>query len=194
MNIINLRSDTQTLPTAAMLAAMSSAPLGDDTYGEDPTTKKLEAMAAGKLGMEAGLLCISGNMANLTALMTHGRPGDEVIIDPDSHIFHYEVGGLANIAGLMPMPVPSPQAGWTPTRSGMLFGVATCTTRSHVCSVWKTPITAAAAASSPRSCTGSCAASPASTAWPCTWTAPEFLTPRSRPGYRRPIIPARWTR
>lgn len=107
MNIINLRSDTQTLPTAAMLAAMSSAPLGDDTYGEDPTTKKFEAMAAGKLGMEAGLLCISGNMANLTALMTHGRPGDEVIIDPDSHIFHYEVGGLANIAGLMPMPVPS---------------------------------------------------------------------------------------
>lgn len=109
MDVINLRSDTQTFPTDEMLEAIRNAPLGDDTYDEDPTVHKLEALAAEKMGKEAALLCISGNMANLTALMTHGRPGDEVIIDPESHIFYYEQGGLANIAGLMPMPVPSRQ-------------------------------------------------------------------------------------
>ena len=109
MDVINLRSDTQTFPTDEMLEAIRNAPLGDDTYDEDPTVHKLEALAAEKMGKEAALLCISGNMANLTALMTHGRPGDEVIIDPESHIFYYEEGGLANIAGLMPMPVPSRQ-------------------------------------------------------------------------------------
>jgi threonine aldolase len=105
--VINLRSDTQTLPTPEMMAAIAAAPLGDDTYGEDPTVKKLEAMAAEMLGKEAAMLCISGNMANLACLMAHGGPGDEVIIDPDSHIHYYEVGGLASVAGLMPMAVPS---------------------------------------------------------------------------------------
>jgi threonine aldolase len=107
MDVINMRSDTQTLPTEEMLEAIRRAPLGDDTYDEDPTVARLEAMAAEKMGKEAALLCISGNMANLVALMTHARPGDEVIIDPDSHIYYYEVGGLASVAGLMPMPVPS---------------------------------------------------------------------------------------
>ena len=59
------------------------------------------------VGKEAALLILSGNMGNLTALMAHGSPGDEVLIDPESHIYYYEVGGLANIAGLMPMPVRS---------------------------------------------------------------------------------------
>jgi threonine aldolase len=107
MNIINIRSDTQTLPTDAMLQAMSTAPLGDDTYDEDPTVQRLEALAAKMLGKEAALLVISGNMGNLAALMTHARAGDEVLLDPDSHIFFYESGGLAGIAGLMPMPVQS---------------------------------------------------------------------------------------
>ncbi len=107
MDMINLRSDTQTLPTAQMLAAIQSADLGDDTYGEDPTVRQLEAKAASMLGKEAAMLCISGNMANLACLMAHGGPGDEVIIDPDSHIFYYEVGGLASVAGMMPMPVQS---------------------------------------------------------------------------------------
>jgi threonine aldolase len=105
MDMINLRSDTQTLPTPAMMAAVQTAELGDDTYGEDPTVKKLEGMAASLMGKEAAVLCISGNMANLACLMAHGGPGDEVILDPESHIFYYEVGGLASVAGLMPMPV-----------------------------------------------------------------------------------------
>jgi threonine aldolase len=107
MEIINVRSDTQTLPTPAMREAIFNAVLGDDTYDEDPTVHEFEALAARMMGMEAALLVLSGNMGNLTALMAHGSPGDEVLIDPESHIFYYEVGGLANIAGLMPMPVPS---------------------------------------------------------------------------------------
>jgi threonine aldolase len=106
-NPINLRSDTQTLPTAAMLEAIVSAPLGDDTYGADPTVNRFEAMAAAAMGKPAALLLISGQMANIVALMAHAAPGDEVILDIESHIFQYEVGAVANIAGLMPMPVAS---------------------------------------------------------------------------------------
>jgi len=106
--LINLRSDTQTLPTEEMLAAINSAPLGDDTYDEDPTVQKLESMAAKLLGKEAALLVISGHMGNLAALMAHAKPGDEVLLDPESHIFYYEAGSMANIAGLMPMPVRAP--------------------------------------------------------------------------------------
>jgi len=105
--VINLRSDTQTLPTTAMLDAMRNAPLGDDTYDEDPTVQKLETSAAKLLGKDAALLLISGTMGNLASLMAHASAGDEIIIDPDAHIFYYEVGSLAGVAGLMPMPVPS---------------------------------------------------------------------------------------
>lgn len=107
MEIINIRSDTQTLPTPEMRAAICEAVLGDDTYDEDPTVQEFEALAAEMVGMEAAVLVLSGNMGNLSALMAHGTPGDEVLLDLDSHIFYYEVGGLANIAGLMPMPVRS---------------------------------------------------------------------------------------
>ena len=103
--IINLRSDTQTLPTEAMLEAIRRAPLGDDVFGEDPTVRKLEDMAASRLGKEAGLLVVSGTMGNLVSLMAHSSRGDEVIVDLDSHIFYHEVGSIAAIAGLMPMPV-----------------------------------------------------------------------------------------
>ena len=107
LDIINIRSDTQTLPTLDMLEAMRHAPLGDDTYHEDPTVNKLEAMAAERMGKEAALLVISGTMGNLISAMAHASPGDEVIIDPDAHMFYYEAGSLASVAGLMPMPVPS---------------------------------------------------------------------------------------
>ena len=109
---INIRSDTQTLPTDAMLESMRSAPLGDDTYKEDPTVLRLEAMAAEMMGKEAALLVISGTMGNLVSLMVHGKPGEEVLLDRESHIFYYEAGSLAGVAGLMPMPLES--------RSGML--------------------------------------------------------------------------
>ncbi len=107
MDVINLRSDTQTLPTEAMLDAMRVAPLGDDIFGEDPTVAKLESMAAEMLGKEAAMLVISGTMGNLVCLMAHVNPGDEVLVDPEAHIFYYEGGSMSAVAGLMPMPVPS---------------------------------------------------------------------------------------
>jgi threonine aldolase len=107
VEIINVRSDTQTLPSTGMREAIFNAVLGDDTYDEDPTVQEFESLAAEMLGKEAALLVLSGNMGNLSALMAHATHGDEVLLDQDSHIFYYEVGGLANIAGLMPMPVRS---------------------------------------------------------------------------------------
>ena len=104
---LNLRSDTQTLPTPAMLEAIAQAPLGDDTYGEDPSVVKLEAMAAARFGKPAAMLALSGHMANLIALMVHAPAGSEVLLDDESHIFHYEVGSMASVAHVMPWPVSS---------------------------------------------------------------------------------------
>lgn len=107
MEPINLRSDTETLPTPQMLEAMASAPLGDDTYDECPTVHRFEEMAAEAMGKPAAILMISGHMANLVAMMCHCEHGDEVLLDAESHIAHYEVGSIASVAGLMPHPVPS---------------------------------------------------------------------------------------
>ncbi len=92
---IELRSDTMTLPTAAMQAVMNSAPLGDDVYGEDPSVNMLEEKAAEMFGMEAALFCPTGTMTNQLAIKVHTRPGDEVICDQLSHIYLYEGGGIA---------------------------------------------------------------------------------------------------
>ena len=99
---IDLRSDTVTRPTEAMYAAIASAPIGDDVMGEDPTVRRLEELAAARLGKEAGLLLPSGTMANLAALMAHTRRGDEVILEAESHIFYYEAAGMAVAGSLMP--------------------------------------------------------------------------------------------
>jgi len=100
--IIDLRSDTVTSPTEEMRAAMAHAEVGDDVYGEDPTINHLEEMTAARLGKEAGLFVPSGTMGNLIALLTHTRPGEEIILGAESHIYYYEVGGLARIAGVLP--------------------------------------------------------------------------------------------
>ena len=100
--LIDLRSDTVTLPTREMLDAIKTAKLGDDVYGEDPTVKELEELAARKLGKEAALLVPSGTQANLISLMTNCKRGDLVILESQSHIYWYEVGGLSAIGGLFP--------------------------------------------------------------------------------------------
>lgn len=99
--VIDLRSDTVTRPTPQMRAAMAAAEVGDDVFGDDPTVNLLEARAASLVGKEAALFVPSGTMANLVALLTHAIPGDEVILGDQSHIFQYEVGGAARIAGLL---------------------------------------------------------------------------------------------
>ncbi|SDY87809.1 low-specificity L-threonine aldolase [Tindallia californiensis] len=100
MKTIDLRSDTVTKPTPEMLVAMSSAPLGDDVYGDDPTVNELEKLAADKLGKEAALLVPTGTMGNLIAVMAHTSPGQEIILEANSHIYLYEVAGIARIAGV----------------------------------------------------------------------------------------------
>ncbi len=102
---IDLRSDTVTQPTERMRELMRQAPVGDDVYQEDPTVNKLEAEAAALVGKEAALFVSSGTMGNLLALMSHTQPGEEVILEADSHIYCYEVGGISRIAGLIPRPI-----------------------------------------------------------------------------------------
>lgn len=109
--IIDLRSDTVTLPTPAMRRATAEAELGDDVFGEDPTVNRLEAMAARLLGKEAALLVASGTMANLVAQLTHCHRGNEVIVGSEAHILHSEVGGAAAVGGIQLRPVPNDEFG-----------------------------------------------------------------------------------
>ena len=97
---IDLRSDTVTRPTDAMRAAMAAAPVGDDQYGEDPSTNRLQARCAELLGKEAALWLPTGTMANQVALRTLTRPGDEVVASRESHAAWHEVGGAAANAGV----------------------------------------------------------------------------------------------
>lgn len=105
--IIDLRSDTVTQPTAAMLERMRSAPLGDDSRDGDPTVQALEALAAERTGKEAGLFVPSGTMGNLVALLAHADRGGEVICDSGAHMLRSEMGGIATIAGLFFRTLPS---------------------------------------------------------------------------------------
>lgn len=95
----DLRSDTFTQPTEAMLEAMFKAKVGDDVFGEDPTVNELEATTADFFGMEAGLFCPSGTMTNQIAIKCHTQPGNEIICDFLSHIYQYEGGGIAFNSG-----------------------------------------------------------------------------------------------
>src|SRR5689334_4867681 len=99
MEIIELRSDTLTKPTAAMRQAMATADVGDDVYGEDPTVNRLEARAAQVFGKEAAIFVPTGSMGNLTAIMVHTRPGQEVICESRAHILDWEMGSMVSVAG-----------------------------------------------------------------------------------------------
>ncbi|OGX89278.1 threonine aldolase [Hymenobacter lapidarius] len=92
---VDLRSDTVTRPTPAMLAAMSAAPVGDDVYEEDLTVRRLEEMTAARFGLEAGLFCPSGTMTNQIAIKAHTEPLSEVICEQTAHVYLWEVGGIA---------------------------------------------------------------------------------------------------
>jgi threonine aldolase len=111
MAIIDLRSDTVTQPTEAMRDAIYNVALGDDVYGEDPSTIRLEEMAARLMGKEAALLVSSGTMGNLASLLVHCSRGDEVILGSEAHIFHYEAGGMSALGGIFPHLVPNQSDG-----------------------------------------------------------------------------------
>ena len=97
--MIDLRSDTVTLPTAAMREAMYNAEVGDDVYGEDPTINLLQEMAAERLGKEDAIFVPSGTMGNASSMLAHAGRGEAVIVGNQSHIYHYEVGGASTLGG-----------------------------------------------------------------------------------------------
>src|SRR2546423_1611421 len=98
--MIDLRSDTVTRPTPGMRAAMNAAEVGDDVFGEDPTVNRLEQAVAERLGKETALFVPSGTMSNQIAVKAHPRPGDELLCDQNCHIYNYEAGGPAVLAGV----------------------------------------------------------------------------------------------
>src|SRR6202795_84795 len=104
-DVVDLRSDTLTLPTPEMREAMARAEVGDDVWEEDPTVRRLEALAAERLGKEAGLLLTSRTQGNLVSVLAQTRPGQEVVLDVDAHIFNYEVAGTSVIGGVQMRPV-----------------------------------------------------------------------------------------
>ncbi len=99
---IDLRSDTVTRPTPAMRQAMAAAEVGDDVYREDPTVRRLEEKAAAMLGKEAALFVPTGTMGNQIAVKVWTRPGQEVVLEGESHIIDYEMAQLAQFSGVMP--------------------------------------------------------------------------------------------
>ena len=105
MSIIDLRSDTVTLPTAGMREAMARAELGDDVYGEDPTVNRLEATLAERLGFAAALFVPTGTMSNLLGLMAHCGRGDEYIVGQQAHTYRDEGGGAAVLGSIQPQPI-----------------------------------------------------------------------------------------
>jgi threonine aldolase len=111
MKIIDLRSDTVTLPTDRMRQAMFAAELGDDVFTEDPTTNTFEKKAAELVGMEAALLVSSGTQANLVSVLTHCARGEEIVLGTMSHIFLNEAGGVSALGGIHPHTIPNQEDG-----------------------------------------------------------------------------------
>ncbi len=104
-DIVDLRSDTLTLPTPAMREAMARAEVGDDVWEEDPTVRRLEEMAARRTGKDAALFVSSGTQGNLVSVLAQTRPGQEIVLDRDSHILNYEGAGAAVFGGVQTLPV-----------------------------------------------------------------------------------------
>jgi threonine aldolase len=100
MAVIDLRSDTVTMPSNAMREALANAEVGDDVYGEDPSVKSLEAMAAERLGKASALFVPSGTMANQIAIRAHTQPGDALLAGQGAHVFVYESGAIAALSGV----------------------------------------------------------------------------------------------
>ncbi len=113
MKLLDLRSDTVTKPTAAMRNAIAAAAVGDDVYGEDPTVQQLEQRMCELFEKEAALFVPTGVMGNQLCLKAQTQPGDEVIVDSESHIFHYETAAPAVLSGLQLYPLPSQRGVWS---------------------------------------------------------------------------------
>ncbi|MEM8861933.1 MAG: low-specificity L-threonine aldolase [Chloroflexota bacterium] len=111
MKMIDFRSDTVSWPTPEMREAMATAEVGDDVYGDDPTTNKLQALAAEMTGKEAALFVTSGTQGNQVSLAAHCGRGEEAIVGFDSHIFNYEAGGAGVMSSITLLPLPTDNIG-----------------------------------------------------------------------------------
>ncbi len=105
--IIDLRSDTVTRQTPEMREAMKNAIVGDDILRDDPTVIRLEELGAEIFGKEAAILTISGTMSNEIAAMVYAKPGDEIVVFSESHIYNLETGGISALSGAQPRPLKS---------------------------------------------------------------------------------------
>jgi threonine aldolase len=112
--MIDFRSDTVTRPSPAMLAAMASARVGDDVWGDDPTVNRLQAVLAERTGKEAALFLPSGTQSNLAALMAHCERGDEYLVGQQAHTYKYEGGGAAVLGSIVPQPIENAPDGGLP--------------------------------------------------------------------------------
>ena len=111
---VDLRSDTVTRPTPAMRKAIAEAVVGDDVIGDDPTTLELERRVARLCGKDAALFVPSGTMGNQLGIAVHTRPGDQVLIERESHVFHYEQAGLGANSGCLANTVVTERGAVTP--------------------------------------------------------------------------------
>ncbi|TMD71579.1 MAG: low specificity L-threonine aldolase [Chloroflexi bacterium] len=107
MTVIDLRSDTVAMPSQEMRQAMATAPLGDDVFGDDPTTNQLMKVAADRMGKEGATFVPSGTMGNLIGIAVNAQRGQELIADADSHAFYYETAGAAAVCGVQIRAVPT---------------------------------------------------------------------------------------
>jgi threonine aldolase len=112
--VIDLRSDTIAMPSPEMRQAMVTAPLGDDVFGDDPTTNKLLEVAAERMGKAAAMFVPSGTMGNLIGIAVNARSGEELIADSDSHAFYYETAGAAAVCGVQIRPVATERGVMSP--------------------------------------------------------------------------------
>jgi len=112
--MIDLRSDTVTRPSAAMLQAMIASPVGDDVWGDDPTVQRLQQELAQRAGKQAGLFFPTGTQSNLAALMAHCARGDEYIVGQLAHTYKYEGGGAAVLGSIQPQPLENAPDGSLP--------------------------------------------------------------------------------
>lgn len=130
---IDLKSDTVTRPSKAMRLAMAEAEVGDDVYCEDPTVNRLQEKAAAMTGKDAALFLPSGTMGNLVAVLTHCGRGEGAILGINSHIYHYEGGGLAALGGVFPLTaddssglIPPPKSSGTAVPSTFISPLQSC--------------------------------------------------------------------
>ena len=113
--MIDLRSDTVTLPSNEMKEFMLNAPIGDDVYGEDPSINLLEEKASTLFGKQNAVFVPSGTMANLISVLSHCSRGDEVLLGDKSHIFKYEAGGTSVFGGVHSHQLPAESQRFSPS-------------------------------------------------------------------------------